>query len=58
MLKYDKSLKEIWEWRNKLADQNKILTNEEYLKKLKNKTDKILKDHNIKLEKVKNHELV
>jgi vacuolar-type H+-ATPase subunit E/Vma4 len=52
MSKYDKSLVEVWEWRQKVHDELKGLTNEEYVKRVREQADTILAKYNIKLKRV------
>ena len=50
--KYDKSLVEVWEWRQKIHDELKGLTNEEYVKQVREQADAIRAKYNIKLERI------
>lgn len=52
MRKYDKSLIEVWEWKEKVYRDVKDLTTKEYIEKIKNDTDKILAESQILLETV------
>lgn len=49
MRKYDKSLIEVWEWKEKVYQKVKALSAEEYVKKIKNDADKIFSETGIKL---------
>ena len=42
MKKYDKSLLEVWEWKEKVYQDVKDLTAEEYIEKVRKDADKIL----------------
>jgi hypothetical protein len=42
MKKYDKSLLEVWEWKEKVYQDVKDLTAEEYVEKVRKDADKIL----------------
>lgn len=50
MRKYDKSLLEVWEWKEKVYNDVKDLSPKEYLEKLKDDADKILSDGQIRLQ--------
>jgi hypothetical protein len=52
MQKYDKSLLEVWEWKEKVYQDFKGLTVEEYVKKVREEADAILAKYNIKLRRV------
>ena len=52
MRKYDKSLIEVWEWKEKVYQDVKDLSAEEYLKKIKNDTDKIFSETGIELNQI------
>jgi len=52
MRKYDKSLTEVWEWKEKVYHDVKDLTAKEYIKKIRTDADKILSDYKIKLTSV------
>ena len=49
MQKYDKSLVEVWEWKEKVYQKVKDLSTQEYIEKVKKDTDRILSEHGIKL---------
>jgi len=51
MRKYDKSLIEVWEWKEKVYLDIKDLKAKEYVDKIREDTDKILSDRHIKLKK-------
>jgi hypothetical protein len=48
-MKYDKSLLEVWEWKEKVYQEVKNLSAKEYVKKIRNDADRILSDNRIKL---------
>ena len=50
MKKYDKSLVEVWEWKNKTYNDLKNLSTKKYIEKIKNNAEKILKDYQISLK--------
>ncbi len=52
MRKYDKSLIEVWEWKEKVYDDIKDLTSEQYINKIKEDADRILSDALIELTPV------
>jgi len=52
MRKYDKSLIEVWEWKEKVYQEVKDLTAEEYIKSVKDDANKILSDNQVKLTPV------
>ncbi len=52
MKKYDKSLLEVWEWKEKVYQDVKDLTAEEYVEKVRKDTDKILSNGLINLTPV------
>lgn len=49
MKKYDKSLLEVWEWKEKVYQDVKDLTAEEYVEKVRKDADKILSNGLINL---------
>lgn len=49
MRKYDKSLIEVWEWKERVYHDVKDLTAKEYIEKIRKDADKILSDALIKL---------
>ena len=51
MRKYDKSLIEVWECKEKVYLDIKDLKAKEYVDKIREDTDKILSDRHIKLKK-------
>jgi hypothetical protein len=53
MQKYDKSLMEVWEWKDKVYQDFKDLTIEEYVKRVRKESDTILAKYGIKLKRVK-----
>jgi len=52
MKKYDKSLTEVWEWKEKVYKNVKDLTPEDYIERIKSDADKILTDNRIKLTSI------
>lgn len=52
MRKYDKSLTEVWEWKEKVYQEAKELTAKEYIEKIRNDADRILADNQIRLDSV------
>ena len=51
MQRYDRSLMEVWKWKDKVYQELKDLTPEERVKKLRKDTDRLLREHGIKLKK-------
>lgn len=49
MKKYDKSLVEVWEWKEQVYQDVKDLSPQEYIAKLRRDADKLLAKHKIKL---------
>jgi hypothetical protein len=49
MQKYDKSLIEVWEWKEKVYQKVKDLSTQEYIEKVRKDTDRILSEYGIKL---------
>lgn len=49
MRNYDESLVEVWEWKEKVYQDVKDLTAEEYVEKVKNDANKMLSESAIKL---------
>ncbi len=56
MRKYDKSLIEVWEWKEKVYNDVKDLDAKEYVRKIKNDADKILTESQIKLKAISQKE--
>ena len=52
MRKYDKSLTEVWDWKEKVYEDIKDLSADKYIEKLKKDADKVLSDSHIKLTPV------
>jgi len=52
MKKYDKSLVEVWGWRQKVHEELKGLTAEEYVKKVREDADVAFAKYGIELERV------
>lgn len=49
MKRYEKSLAEVWEWKEKVYQDVKDLTTEDYLEKLRGDAEKILSENHAKL---------
>jgi len=49
MKRYDKSLIEVWKWKEKVYQDTKKLTTEDYLEKLKGDVESVLSEHHAKL---------
>ena len=49
MKRYDKSLTEVWEWKEKVYQDVKELTAEDYLEKLRGDAERILSENQAKL---------
>ena len=49
MKSYEKSLTEVWEWKEKVYQDVKDLTTEDYLEKLRGDTERILSENYAKL---------
>jgi hypothetical protein len=49
MRTYDKSLMEVWEWKEKVYDEIKGLSTKDYIKKIKNDADAVLSKNRVKL---------
>jgi hypothetical protein len=49
MRKYDKSLMEVWQWKEDVYEDVKDLNNNEYIEKIRCNADKILSENTIKL---------
>lgn len=52
MSKYDKSLTEVWKWKENVYQDVKGLTSKEMIGKIEHDADKILKEHSIELETI------
>lgn len=52
MKNYDKSLIEVWEWKEKVYQDVKDLTPKGYVEKVRNDADKILSEADIKLTSI------
>jgi hypothetical protein len=48
-MKYDKSLLEVWKWKEKVYQEVRELSAKEYVEKIRNGADRILSDNRIKL---------
>lgn len=49
MKRYEKSLTEVWKWKEKVYQDVKDLTTEDYLEKLRGDAEKILSENHAKL---------
>jgi len=49
MRTYDKSLMEVWEWKEKVYDEVKGLSTKDYIRKIKNDADAILSKNRVEL---------
>ncbi|HSB03889.1 MAG TPA: hypothetical protein VLK23_01750 [Thermodesulfobacteriota bacterium] len=49
MKSYEKSLTEVWEWKEKVYQDVKDLTTEDYLEKLRGDAERILSENHAKL---------
>lgn len=52
MKRYDKSLIEVWEWKERVYREVKDLAPNEYVKKIKNDAEKILSESHISLNPI------
>lgn len=52
MKNYDKSLIEVWDWKNRVYQDVKGLTTEEYVEKISKGANKTLTENNINLKVV------
>ena len=52
MKSYEKSLTEVWEWKEKVQQDVKDLTTEDYLEKLRGDAEKILSENHAKLRRI------
>ncbi len=52
MKRYDKSLIEVWEWKERIYREVKDLPPSEYLKKIKSDAEKILSESHINLNPI------
>ena len=52
MRKYDKSLIEVWEWKEKVYNDVKDLSAKEYIERIKEDTTKILTEGQIELKTI------
>jgi len=57
-MSYDKSLLEVWEWREKVRQETKDLSPEEYVKKVRKEVDDFLSENNINLEKISQRDII
>ena len=55
MEKYDKSLVEVWEWKESVYQDVKKLSDSDYAEKLKRESDEILSAAGVKLRTVSKH---
>lgn len=51
-MKYDKSLKEVWEWKDKAYERTKGLTMAEMVKKIEENASALCKKYNLHLKKL------
>jgi len=58
MQKYDKSLMEVEEWKEKVYQEVKDLSAQEYIEKVRKDADKFLSEHGIKLRQHRKRETV
>ncbi len=56
MRKYDKSLIEVWEWKEKVYSEVRNLSPKEYIEKIRADADKILSEGQIKLQTIPSKE--
>lgn len=49
MKKYDKSLAEVWDWKEQVYQDGKRLTAQDFLEKLKRDTERILSENHVRL---------
>ncbi|MDP3296623.1 MAG: hypothetical protein Q8N09_03375 [Thermodesulfovibrionia bacterium] len=56
MRKYDKSLIEVWEWKEKVYGEVRNLSPKEYIEKIRADADKILSEGQIKLQTIPSKE--
>lgn len=56
MKKYDKSLIEVWEWKEKVYNEVRDLSPKEYIEKIRAGADKILSEGQIKLHTISSKE--
>jgi hypothetical protein len=52
MRKYDKSLTEVWEWKEKVYDGTKGSSSKDYIRKMKNDADVVLSGNKVKLRSI------
>lgn len=52
MSKYDKSLTDVWDWKESVYKDIKDLTPKEYIDKIKHNADRVLKENAIELETI------
>ncbi|MDP2211513.1 MAG: hypothetical protein Q8J63_07250 [Candidatus Aquicultor sp.] len=52
MSKYDKSLTEVWKWKESVYQDVKDLTPKEFIDKIKRDADQVLKESAIELETI------
>jgi len=51
-MKYSKSLREVWEWKEKIYEETKHLSKEKYIKHLNENAENFYREYNITLRKV------
>jgi hypothetical protein len=52
MKKPDKSLREVWGWKEKVFQEYGQFSSEEYIQKMKNNADKLLTANKLKLQEI------
>lgn len=57
MRKNDRSLEEVWEWKEKVYQEAKDFTPSEYLEKLNNDGELLMRLHGLKLKTVRREEM-
>lgn len=51
-MKADKSIEEVWKWKDEIYEENKNLSLKDYVESLKNDSEIFLKSRNIELKKL------
>jgi len=52
MKKYDKSLSEVWDWKEQVYQDVKGLTAQDYIEKLKRDAERIFSENHVKLNPI------
>ena len=52
MKRYDKSLTEVWDWKDQVYQDVKGLTTQDYLEKLRRDAERILSENEVKLSSI------